>query len=254
MNEIILVIVVITALLIVLTTLIYYVIKRVNLLMKSIFLDKLSQLDFLSEEKENKISELNKEISLKEENINELESKIEEYKKFETKSKENDVILPKYADFEDGNLLSNYKIVKEKFDFNIEEILSKLVKENKSNINDEKKYLLYKNVKSYFTYDVIYKLETYQKDEQYLLITNLLNNEEKKFLSKYLVKEKFNLKKFISKIDELLIKSNPKIVVYVGDKNKNYNSIDSRIETIYDENIMEGFKIFYKGIVYDYSI
>ena len=47
---------------------------------------------------------------------------------------------------------------------------------------------------------------------------------------------------------------NAKIVVTVGDKSKNYDKIDSRIVTVYDDNIIEGFRIYYKSIVYDFSI
>ena len=255
MNEFILITLVTVSLLVVLTVLIYYVIKRVNLLMKNIFLDKISQLDFLSEDKENKINQLNEQISIKENEIKELEGKIEEYKAINFDDVlESDVVLPKYVDLDDGNLLENYKTVKEKFSFDVGDFLKKIINNDKNSEKDEKRYLLYKNVRNYFTYDVIYKLETYQSDEQYLIVFDLLSDEEKKALGKYLVKEKFDLKVFISKIDDLLVKTNPKIVVYVGDKNRNYDSIDPRIETIYDEKIMEGFKVLYKGVVLDYSV
>ena len=44
------------------------------------------------------------------------------------------------------------------------------------------------------------------------------------------------------------------LLVYTGEKNKDYNYLHNQIKTIYDNKITEGFKIVYKGVVYDYSI
>ena len=66
MNEIIIIIAVIVLLLVILSFLLFFVTKRVNLLMKNTFVDKLNEFDFLIKDKENKISELNEEISNKE--------------------------------------------------------------------------------------------------------------------------------------------------------------------------------------------
>ena len=113
---------------------------------------------------------------------------------------------------------------------------------------------MYVKVRSYFTYDVLYRLYTYQKSEQLLIISNLLSQDEKKVLNEYLNKDNFDIKNFISSLDELIIKNSPEIKIFVGSENENYNFLDSHINTIYDANIIEGFKILYKGIVYDYSI
>ena len=40
----------------------------------------------------------------------------------------------------------------------------------------------------------------------------------------------------------------------MGDKSKSYNDIDEYVETVYSDKITEGFKIEYKGVVFDYSI
>ena len=254
MNEIVLVTIVVCCLLFIITSSIVYVIKRVNLLTKDIFIDKLSQLDFLLEDKEKKLDELNKKISDNKSDLLVLEQKIEEYKNNNYASvKNSDVVLPRYTDFEDNDLLSNYKIIKEKFNFNLEAALQTFIND-KSLTDDSVKYKLCKRIRNYFSYDVVYKLETYQKNEQFLIVSGLLNDEEKNILDLDSIKERFNLKAFLSKLDDLLVKTNPEIVVVIGDKRKNYDKINSRIKTVYDEKIIEGFKIYYKGIVYDYSI
>ena len=112
MNEIIIIIAVIVLLLVILSFLLFFVTKRVNLLMKNTFVDKLNEFDFLIKDKENKISELNEEISNKETQLKKLDEQIKELSSKDYSKKSSDVVLPRYADLEDGNLLSSYKKIK----------------------------------------------------------------------------------------------------------------------------------------------
>lgn len=256
MSDILLVIISISIILLILSFLLYYVIKRVNVLSRNIFLNKIEEFDFLIGDKERKIDELNKIISNKKNTVIEIENKISEYKSVpEKKVADTDVVLPKYVDFENNAILSNYKKIKDNFNFNTSEMIELFLKDKK-NLGDKDAY--YYNtclkIRNIFTYDIIYKLSTFQRNEQLVIISELLNSDEKKIFNKFLIKDKFDVKVFIRILDDLIIKTNPEIKVYVGNKNENYNSIDSRINTIYDKNITEGFKIIYRGIVYDYSI
>ena len=254
MSETLLVILVIVVLLLILSFLLYYIIKRVNLLSKNIFLNKMEEFDYLIENKEQKVTELNSTISEKEEYISNLEEKIFEFGDEPNKKEKNnnDVILPKYVDFESSDTLSSYKLIKDNFRFDAKVMIERFVNATQNDLNPN--YDTYIKVRSYFTYDVLYKLSTYQVNEQFMIITELLDSDEKTILNKYLTKKNFSIKKFINNLDELISKSNPEIKIFVGNKNENYNSISSNINTIYDENIVEGFKILYKGIIYDYSI
>jgi hypothetical protein len=214
----------------------------------------MEEFDYLIKNKEQKVDELNNTISEKEEYISDLEKKIFESDKvsIENEKNNNDVILPKYVDFESDNTLVNYKLIKDNFRFDAKVMIENFVDVTKNYINPD--YDIYTKVRSYFTYDVLYKLSTYQANEQYIIITELLDSDEKKSLKNYLIEKNFNINKFINTLDELIEKNNPEIKVFVGNKNENYNYISSNINTIYDENIVEGFKILYKGIIYDYSI
>ena len=73
MNEIILAIIVVLILLLILVCLFLFTIKRVNILVKKIFVDKLQEYDFLIEDKEKKVEELNKDIETKKSNEKELQ-------------------------------------------------------------------------------------------------------------------------------------------------------------------------------------
>lgn len=222
--------------------------------MKKTFVDKLQEYDFLIDDKEKKIEMLDKSIDRKTKSYAKLEQEVEELEKnlqnVEEIKKEH-VVLQTDADFEDGNILSGYKKIKDGFKFDVET----KIKEFLNTISDEKEtYKLYCNVKNYFSHSSIYTIMTYQVEEQKLIINELLSDKEKEVLGKLINKKKFNIVKFLSELDSLILKSNPEIMVYTGNKNDSFNYLDDNIITVYDENITEGFKIIYKGVVYDYSI
>lgn len=254
MNEIILAIIVVLILLIVLACLFLFTVKRVNVLVKKIFVDKLQEYDFLIDDKEKKIEELNGNIEIKkneekelEDLINKLKIEAEDFKKEEV-----DVVMPKGADYEDGNLLENYKKIKEGFSFDYEEKIKKFLESEVT--KDDGKFNVYLNIKNYFSHKTVYKISTYGSNEQRIIVNGLLTEDEKNLVKDLLDTSKFNIVKFINKIDDLIKNSDPKIYIYVSDKNMKFNDLDSNIETVFDEKLTEGFKVEYKGKVYDYSI
>ena len=80
MNEIILAIVVVVVLLVILASLFLFTVRRVNILVKKIFVDKLQEYDFLIDDKEKKIEELNGNIEIKKNEEKELEDLIKKLK------------------------------------------------------------------------------------------------------------------------------------------------------------------------------
>lgn len=254
MAEIIIAIIVVGVLLGILVILFVATSRRVNVLVRNIFVDKLQEYDFLIDNKEKKIDDLNNTIDKRKKSYFKLEEEINELGKKKIDKEEivvTEVVLPDQADFEDGNILSGYKKIKEGFNFEAEEIINKFLAEKYIEDNN---YYLYTKVRSYFDYNSIYKIMTYQTNEQKIIINGLLDDNEKQLLDKLLNVKKFNIISFIDKLDNLIMKSNPEILIYVGDETKNFNYINSNIKTIYDKEITEGFKIIYKGVVYDYSI
>ncbi|MDD6272457.1 MAG: hypothetical protein PUA90_02920 [bacterium] len=254
MSEIIIAIIVVVILLCILVILFAATSRRVNVLVRNIFVDKLQEYDFLIDNKEKKIDDLNNTIDKRKKSYFKLEEEINELGKKKIDKEEivvTDVVLPDQADFEDGNILTGYKKIKEGFNFKAEEIINKFIKEK---YREDKNYNIYTKIRSYFDYNSVYKIMTYQSEEQKIIVNGLLTKNEKKLLNNLLDVKKFNIIKFLDKLDNLIMKSNPEVLIYVGDENKNYNYINSNIKTIYDKEITEGFKIIYKGVVYDYSI
>lgn len=254
MNEIILAIGVVLVLLSLLVMILVFTVNRVNVLMKKTFVDRLQEYDYLIDDKEKKIDMLDKSIDRKTKSYAKLEQEVEELEKslenVEEVKKEH-VVLSTDADFEDGNILSGYKKIKDGFSFDVETKIKEFLG---MVAEDVKHYDLYCNVKNYFSHNSIYTLMTYQPSEQKLIVNELLTDEEKEVLKDLLNKRKFNIVKFLDELDVLILKANPEIKIYIGNTNNNYDYLDKNITTIYDENITEGFKIIYKGVIYDYSI
>lgn len=254
MNEIVLAIGIVLFLLTLLVMIFTFTVKRVNVLMKKTFVDKLQEYDYLINDKEKKIDILDKSIDRKTKSYAKLEQEVEllekSLEKVEEVKKEH-IVLQTDADFEDGNILSGYKKIKEGFKFDVETKIKEFLDSMEKN---DENYEMYCTVKNYFTHSSIYTIMTHQSHEQQLIINELLSSNEKEVLSDLIMRKKFNVVKFLNELDSLILKSNPEIKIYIGNKNENFNYLNKNITTIYDENITEGFKIVYKGIIYDYSI
>lgn len=255
MNEIIIAICIVVVLLLLLVFIFISTAKRANVLIKNLFVDKLQEYDYLIDDKEKRIEELNQTLEKKKKSYIKLEQELEDLEKSnvvnETISVDSDINLPTNADFEDGNILTGYKKIKEGFDFDTETILKEFIK---NNVKEDKNYDMYTQIRKYFNYDTMYKIMTYQSNEQKIIMKELLSEDEYKIVENILGNKKFNIVKFIDKLDNLILKTNPEILIYTGKKDINYNYLHKQIKTIYDNKITEGFKIVYKGVVYDYSI
>jgi len=240
-------------LLLILTLLLLYIVKKVNLVSKDVFMNKLENFNSLIDDKDKKLEELNEIINKKEKIMSDLNESINVLEKKQSRKKEitTEVILPKGADYEDENILKNYKKIRENFNFNKKNIIISFI--NNGNNCDINIYYTLKKIRSYFSYDVIYKIMSYDKTIQRKIVDELLLDNEKVYV-KDLLSKNFNINRFISKLDERLTKANPEILIYSGDKSENFDYLSKLVRTIYDESITEGFKIEYKGVIYDYSI
>ena len=95
MSELLIIILIISFLALTLTFLLGFVVKKTNSLMKNVFVDKMSEFDFLLEDKEKKVDELNDDIKKKAEIITQLEEKSKGFSGPDTVLS-NEVVMPKY--------------------------------------------------------------------------------------------------------------------------------------------------------------
>ena len=255
MNEIVLAIIVVIVLLIILVCLFSLTIRRVDILVKKIFVDKLQEYDFLIEDREKRVEELNSNIETKKNEENILNEKLEILKHdlVNEEEVEDDVLIPAGADFEDGNLLEGYKKIKDGFDFDYEQIIKGFIWKELGEDTTEKCEKL-KVIRSYFSHKTVYKISTYNSQEQKTIINELLSDEEKEEVKDLLDVNKFSIIKFVNKLDDLIKDNDPIIYIYVSDRHLNFDRVHERIETVYDEKMVEGFRIEYKGKIYDYGL
>lgn len=224
-------------------------VKRIDHNTKKFFLEKLQDYDYLIDEKQKLLTDLDTKI---EEKKNELKNLTEEkiiIKEKDNGSKYYNNKVPKYSD---SNIFKNYKTIKEKFPTDYRLIIEKFIKNNLT--EDREDYYIAFEIKKILTNDVIYKILNLRVNEQKNKFYSLLNSEQKQFISNVYLKEKFDIKKIIMVLDDFLEKNDPKIYIYIGTEQNNLNINSDKIKVIIDSNINEGIKISYKGNLYDYSL
>ena len=224
-------------------------VKRIDYNTKKYFVDKLQDYDYLIDEKKKILDELNKKI---EENKKILSNEIIEQKQVvnvEKNEYRKSVKLPKFID---EDLFKNYKNIKEKFSFDKEEIINNFIKDISLSKGNDYETLV--NIRKKFTSDKIYEIIKLRVKDQLEKIYKTLTKKELEFVEKIINKEKFKISDFITKLDTLIEKNDPVIYIYTGEEDDNFDHISPNIKTEYDENINEGIKISYKGVLHDYSL
>lgn len=224
-------------------------VKRIDYNTKKYFIDKLQDYDYLIEEKKKILDELNgkieknKKILTEEAKNNKQNVSAEQFEYYE------DLEVPKYMD---ENLFKKYKNIKDRFSFDKENLIIDFI--NSIKIDENSDYSILVEIRNKFTKGKIYEIMKLRRDEQKEYIYNFFSAEELDVLEKYIDVGNIKINSLIIKLDTLIEKNDPTIYVYIGEKDKSYNHISPLIKTKYDEDINEGIKINYKGILYDYSL
>ena len=222
-------------------------VKEVDKKSKSYFVDKLKEYDYLIDEKEKRLSELESELEKRKNGL-----------------KDNDVLSTKPSyDFDtsiidlltetsylDKNILAINKKIEEKFIINYED----LIKDFLESINDENKYDFCIKLREKFTPDEIYNIEIMLPEEREEHFNKFLTKEEHLVYEIFTSSNSFNMEDFIDYLNRLIELNDPTVTVLVPSKNVNYDHIDSKIKTRVSDNIYRGIKILYRNKVYDFSL
>lgn len=224
-------------------------VKKINTQTRLYFVDKSQEYDYLIKQKVDKLNQLDKEI--KEKEANKKETVISNNK--QSYDFDYSIInLLNNTEYQNRNIFELNKEIDNKFSIDYISLIKKFVTLTKSADNQ---YSFCNNIKKKFTSDMVYKLKIMSDLE--------LNNYLKKTLSddEYKIYKLFtetntnpNIDNFINYLNELIDLNNPLIVVYVGDKNENYDYLSDNIKTIYSTDIYKGIKIKYQNKIYDYSL
>lgn len=222
-------------------------VKEVDKKSKSFFVDKLQEYDYLIDEKEKRLSELESEL---------------EKRKNGLKDSNRDINSPNYdfdssiidllteTNYLDKNIFALNKKIEEKFIINYED----LIKDFLSNIKDNNRYEFTLNLRNKFTPDEIYKIETLLPEDREIYLKEILTSDEYMVYEIFTSSNKFNMVDFIDYLNRLIELNNPTIEILVPNKNINYDYIDSKIKTKVSDNIYRGIKIVYRNKVYDFSL
>lgn len=232
----------------------FYILKRMVNKMdqesKSYFLNNLQDYDKLIDEKESKLETIKESLeSLKEqESKNQSEGK-EDHSRMDPSALQA-VISP---DLQDGNILKTMREIQDKFQLEHDATIKQFVEEHPEDKSKTKEYKLCQNVLNLLTFDFAYELETTMEEARWNKVLSKLNDETKEYLTKQKCLEKTFAEARIW-IEDRIKETDPNIYILTGEKDKNYNDIDSRIQMKYDESIYLGLMICYQNKLYDYSL
>ena len=227
------------------------IVEKINKISKEYYLDKVQVYDNLIQEKENRLNELNDEIEKRKIEKEEDESK-DEIIESKNDSSEYEVNIKK-VDYQDENILQQVKTIDEKFNLNEEELIKKFIERVSKNQSFEK-YNELKNYQDKLNSKVCYEMSSKNAKEQEEFLRNLFKNNQEIINDFMKENKKMNIIVFRPYLDKILAKEDPFIYVYVSDKNKNYDYISNKIQTIYDNRIYRGIMIKYKNRMYDFCI
>ena len=222
-------------------------VKEVDKKSKSYFVDKLKEYDYLIDEQEKRLSELESEL---EKRKNGLQDNKKETGKSNYDFDSSIIDLLTETSYLDKNIFEINKRIEEKFIINYED----LIKDFLSNIKDDNKYDFCINLRSKFNSEQIYKIEIMLPEEREEYLKELLNKEEYMVYEIFTSSNKFNMEDFIDYLNRLIELNDPIVTVLVPNKNINYDHIDNKIKTKVSENIYRGIKILYRNKVYDFSL
>ena len=239
--------VVIILLVVVMSLILKNAVKQVDDKSKSYFVDKLKEYDYLIDEKEKKLSELESELEKRKNGLkeNSLSDTSPNYD-FDTSI----IDLLTETNYLDKNIFEINKKIEQKFIINYED----LIKDFLSNIKDENKYDFCVKLRNRFTPDEIYNIELMLPEERNKYLKQELTKEEYKVYEIYLSSNRFNMEDFIDYLNRLIELNDPTVTILVSSNKENYDYIDKKIKTKVSNSIYKGIKILYRNKVYDFSL
>lgn len=223
-------------------------VKKINSQTKLYFVDKLQEYDYLINEKLDKLNQINKEIKEKE---IEKEDKDIDISRNQYEFDYNIIDLLNKTEYQDKNIFELSRKIDEKFNIDCVALLTEFLK----NVHDDGTYQFCVDLRNKFTSDKIYQLKLMSLEEQKEYLKSFLSDKEFQIYQLcFDLNHGTDIDGFVDYLNELIDLNSPKVVVYVGKKDENYDYLSKYIETVYSRDIYKGIKIIYRKKIYDYSL
>lgn len=222
-------------------------VKTIDDKSKSYFVDKLKEYDYLIDEKEKRLSQLESEL---EKRKNGLKDNKESASRASYDFDSSIIDLLTETSYLDKNIFEINKKIEEKFIINYEDLIKDFI----SNIKGDNKYDFCQNLRNKFNPEEIYKIEIMLDEEREEYLKEFLSGEEYKVYEIFISSNKFNMEDFIDYLNRLIELNDPTVTVLVPSKNINFDHIDNKVKTKVSDNIYRGIKILYRNKVYDFSL
>lgn len=223
-------------------------VRKINSQTKLYFVDKLQEYDYLINQKEEKLNQINKEIREQElKKGNEDTSTNRSTYEFDYQI----IDLLNKTKYQDKNIFELNKRIDEKFDLDYVGLLRCFLEQ----VLDDGTYQFCVALRSKFDSSRIYQLKVMSVEEQKQFMKDFLNEQEYFIYETFLkLNSKGDVDDFIDYLSELVDLNNPNVLVYVGNKQENYDHLSKYIKTVYSKDIYKGIKIIYRNRIYDYSL
>jgi hypothetical protein len=92
-------------------------------------------------------------------------------------------------------------------------------------------------------------------EEQASILSETLNGEQKALLDEYISQGiYFETYLFLNWLSQFVFENGSKVIVRTSREEDNFDNIDDRVRTEYDETLCEGVSILSKGRLYDFSL
>ncbi len=232
---------------VVLFFLLWSVVKHINRMVKRTVAESLSVYDRIIEKKEQEIEQLNEQLDtpqLVEHSISaaafsapQADISLDQLVKKKT-----------YADLD---FFKNYEYVKETFKFDYQSILKAFVKA--ADGRTEKTPVM--ELSQALTPEVQFNLLSLSKEEQIDFLRQILTSEHEGIINDYLAEhDSFDILEFCEYLEWLSKNEDNRIIVRMGYPDQSIADISENICLEKDAAIVEGMKIIYHNVLYDYSI
>ena len=194
------------------------------------------------------------EQNKKEEKKESKEEIVNDKKKENTDSLNKNVIyVDKKNDYEFDEIFKLTKIIDDKFSLDYKKIIKEFIDKNVDSREDKRYYKL-KKMKDLINKENVYEVLTSDTEKIDNIRESLIKIDSSIFEEYLMYNASFSVLEFSNYIEVELSKVDPTIYVVVGDHNLNFNYIDERIVTTYNESIYRGLRIIYHNKMYDYSL